>query len=190
MTASFEDRASSTGWRDAEEPGPYDDMKSVLAELPRPRPVRMSRRGKAMAVVVSAILLASFGMLVAGLAAKSAAGGPGGGPPQLLTYGLPIALLVVMISVMISSVARQKSLLADGELATARVTKRWMARNGPNIRYEFTTPLGEHFSRGATDGSRQLSVGMSVPVFYDAQNPKKQLAACASFYEIVPPGRE
>ena len=81
-------------------------------------------------------------------------------------------------------------LLAEGEIATAQVTKRWMARNGPNIRYEFTTPLGEHFTRGAADGSRQLSVGMSVPIFYDPQRPKKQLALCASFYEVVLPGKE
>jgi hypothetical protein len=86
---------------------------------------------------------------------------------------------------MLNVVGKQKQLLADGEMAMALVTKRWLARNGPNIRYEFTTPLGEHFSRGAPDGPRQLSVGMNVPIFYDPQNPKKQLALCASFYEVV-----
>ena len=91
---------------------------------------------------------------------------------------------------MLRMIGRQKVLLAEGEMATAHVTKRWMARNGPNIRYEFTTPLGEHFSRGAADGSRQLSVGMSVPIFYDPQKPKRQLALCASFYEVVLPGNE
>jgi len=91
---------------------------------------------------------------------------------------------------MLKVIGRQKRLLADGEIATARVTKRWMARNGPNIRYEFTTPLGEHFTRGGADGSLKLSVGMNVPIFYDPQRPKKQLALCASFYEVVMPGEE
>jgi hypothetical protein len=81
-------------------------------------------------------------------------------------------------------------MLADGEMAVARVTKQWMARNGPNIYYEFTTPLGEHFSRGAADGSTKVSVGMTVPVFYDPQKPKRQLALCASFYELVLPGND
>jgi hypothetical protein len=90
--------------------------------------------------------------------------------------------------VMLRKITQQKDLLAEGEMATARVTKRWIARNGPNIRYEFMTPLGEHFSRGTADASRQLSVGMNVPIFYDQQRPKKQLALCASFYEVILPG--
>jgi len=96
----------------------------------------------------------------------------------------------VVALVMLNALARQKRLLAEGEMAAAHVTKRWNARNGPNIRYEFTTPLGEHFTRSAADASRQLSVGMNVPVFYDQQRPKKQLALCASFYEVVLPGKE
>jgi hypothetical protein len=31
---------------------------------------------------------------------------------------------------------------------------------------------------------------MNVPIFYDPQNPKKQLALCASFYEVVLPGKD
>jgi len=143
-----------------------------------------------IAVIVSVALLASLGIFAAGMSATSAVAGRNAGPPQFLTYALPIVLVFVMAPLMLRALTRQKFLLAEGEMATAHVIKRWMARNGPNIRYEFTTPLGEHFSRGAADGSRQLSVGMNVPIFYDPQRPKRQLALCASFYEVVLPGEE
>ncbi len=169
--------------------GPYDEMSRILAELPRSRPVRMSRRGKIIATMVSAALLASLGIYATSMAAQRAVAGQYAGPPPFPVYALSIAFVVVVVLVLLNALSRQKRLLADGEMAMAQVTKRWMARNGPNIRYEFTTPLGEYFSRGAADASRQLSVGMNVPIFYDPQRPKRQLALCASFYEVILPGK-
>lgn len=99
-----------------------------------------------------------------------------------------MALVILASIIVVANVAgKQKQLLAEGEMSMARVTDRVLARNGPNIRYEFITPLGEHFSGSAQDGTRKLSVGMNVPVFYDPQNPKRQLALCASFYEVTLP---
>src|SRR4029077_8920252 len=179
VTAPFQNEAASSGPPGGDVAGPYDEMSRVLAELPRPRPVRMSRRGKIIAMVVSTALLASLGIYAAaGMAIQRPVGGQYAGPSQLPVFALSITFIVVYAIVMLNVIGRQKRLLAEGEIATAHVTKRRMARNGPNIRYEFTTPLGEHFSRDAADGSRQLSVGMNVPVFYDPQNPKKQLALC------------
>jgi hypothetical protein len=191
VAAPFQDEASSSEARGGSVAGPYDDMSRILAELPRPRPVRMSRRGKMIAMMVLIALLASLGIYAAtGVVAQRAAGEQYASPSQFPTYAVSIAFVAVFAIVMLNVVGRQKRLLADGEMATGRVTKCWMARNGPNIRYEFTTPLGEHFSGSAADSSRQLSVGMNVPIFYDAQRPKKQLALCASFYEVVMPGKE
>ena len=189
MTAGFRGEANSSG-APGEGAGPYDEMSRALAELPRPRVVRMGRRGKTIATMVSAALLASLGIYAAGISVQRSGAGQYAGPPQFWLYALSIAFVVVVALVMLNALARQKRLLAEGEMATAKVTKRWMARNGPNIRYEFTTPLGEHFDRGAADSSRQLSVGMNVPIFYDPQIPKKQIALCASFYEVVLPGKE
>lgn len=187
MRAGFRDEANASGAPGEGVSGSYDEMSRALAALPRPRPVRMSRRGKIIATVVSAALMASLGIYAAGLAGTSRVAGGNAGPPQFSVYPLSIAFVLVVALVMLNALARQKRLLAEGEIATAQVTKRWMGRNGPNIRYEFTTPIGEHFTRGAADGSRQLSVGMNVPIFYDPQSPKKQLALCASFYEVVLP---
>jgi hypothetical protein len=190
VTAAFQGEAGSSGAPDEGASGPYDEMSSVLAELPRPRPVRMSRRGKMNAMIISIALLASLGIFAAGIAGQSAAAGRNAGSPNFLTSALPIVLILVIAPLMLRTLGQQKVLLAEGEMVMGQVTKRWIARNGPNIRYEFNTPLGEHFSRGAADGSRQLSVGMNVPIFYDPQKPKKQLALCASFYEVVLPGKE
>ncbi len=186
--APFEDAAGSSGQPGENVSGPYDNVSRVLAGLPRPRPVRITRRGKTTATVITIALAVSIAVFVGGLVTTSRAAGQNAVPPGFFSFALPIALVVVVVLVMLRTIQQQKILLAEGEIAIARVTKRWIARNGPNVRYEFTTPLGEHFSRSAADVSRQLSVGMNVPIFYDSQRPKKQLALCASFYEVVLPG--
>jgi len=189
--AGFRGQTSSGGSPGEGAAGPYGEMSRILAELPRPRPVRMSLRGKMIATVASAAVLAALGVYAsAGILAQRAASAQYSAPSQFPTYALSIAFIVLFAVVMLNLTGRQKLLLAEGEMATAQVTKRWMARNGPNIRYEFTTPLGEHFDRGAADSSQQLSVGMTVPIFYDPRNPKRQVALCASFYEVVLPGKE
>jgi hypothetical protein len=175
----------------------------VLGELLRPRPVRMSRQGKVTITATSVALVAFAGALVAiavlrpALPSGSAASPAGGlaAPPQNygrpsrpVVYALPLVLIAGIGFMMRRSLAQQRRLLALGELAMARVTKQWTARNGNGIRYEFATPAGENFSRMTTDYSRQLFAGMNVPIFYDRRQPKKQVALCAAFYEIVLPG--
>jgi hypothetical protein len=171
--------------------GPYGEIGRILTELPRPRLVRMSRRGIIIAPVVAIALLASMGIYAAtDVSMRHNAGMQNAGPSQLPVYAFSIAISAVFVIFLVSTLGKQKRLLAEGEIATAQVTKRWAARNGPNIRYEFTTPLGEKLTGSAADGSRKLFVGMNVPIFYDSQNPKKRLALCASFYEVILPGKE
>jgi hypothetical protein len=171
--------------------GPYDEIGRQIAELPRPRPVRMSARGRMMAAVVSVALLTSFGAYAAADAVmRRSVRIPYAGPSQFPIFVLSIIFITIATIVMANVIGGQKRLLADGEMCMARVVDRVLARNGPNIRYEFTTPLGEHVSGSSQDGSRKLSVGMCVPVFYDAQDPGKQLALCASFYEVILPDSE
>jgi hypothetical protein len=169
-------------------PGPYDDLIPALAAVPRPRAVRMSRRGKSTSILVTAILLVSMTLFVAGLMAQSKVSRPNPGSPQLVKFALPIFFILVFVPFQLTTVTRQKILIAEGEIAAARVIERRLARHGPTIRYEFTTPLGEHFSHSTSDGTGQLSPGMRVPIFYDSKSPGKQLALCASFYEVVMPG--
>ncbi len=156
----------------------------ALAKLPRPRPVRMSRQGRMNTAIIGVSMLFFAAALVAMVVIKPASG-TGNTPPRLVVFALPFALVAVIVFVMRRSLVQQRWLLAQGEIAMARVTKQWVARNGHGIRYEFTAPDGETFSRMTTDNARQLLVGMDVPVFYGPDDPKKQVALCASFYEIV-----
>jgi hypothetical protein len=185
--APLEDDATPTG----NVAGPYDEAARVLAALPRPRRLRMSRQGKLKAIVTTVALAIAVGIFVSGAMRTQPASARGAAASSpVLMFVLPIALVAAVSLVMLAALTRQKRLLAEGEMAVARVTKRGISRNGPNIGYEFTTPLGERLTGSAQDGSRQLSVGMSVPVFYDAQSPKKQVALCGSFYEVVLPGEK
>lgn len=156
----------------------------ALAKLPRPRPVRMSRQGRTNTAIIAVSMLFFAAALVAMVVIKPASG-TGNTPPRLVVFALPVALGAVIVFVMRRSLVQQRWLLAEGEIAMASVTKQWAARNGHGIRYEFTAPDGETFSRMTTDNARQLLVGMYVPVFYDPDEPKKQVALCASFYEVV-----
>jgi hypothetical protein len=188
VTASLQDGAASEESHGGNLPGPYDDLIPALAAVPRPRAVRMGRRGKSTSVLVAVILAVSMTLFVAGLTAQTKASGANAGSSQMVKFALPIVFILVFVPFQLLTITRQKGLIAEGEIATGRVIERRLARHGPTIRYEFTTPLGEHFSRSASDGTGQLSPGMSVPIFYDPQKPKKQLALCASFYEVVMPG--
>jgi hypothetical protein len=157
---------------------------ALLAELPRPRPVHMSRQGKINVAIISIALLAFAIALFAMAVMQPAVAGRNPTPPRPLAYVVALGVVALIVFVMLRSLDRQRGLLAEGELAMARVTKQWIARNGTGIQYEFTTRAGEIFSHMTTDNSRQLLVGMTAPVFYDPQQPKRQVALCASFYEI------
>jgi hypothetical protein len=183
-------KLSPTGAPEIEAPSqdPAEQFR-ILLGLPRPRPVRLSPRGKSSLTIMGAgvLLLATLLVLMASL--PPAAGRKNIAPQRLaLVYALPVGLAGVLAVLMKRGLAHERRLLAEGELALGRVTRQWSSRNGNGIRYEFATQAGETISRSATDYSRQFYEGMSVPVFYETQQPKKQIALCGSFYEIELPG--
>lgn len=162
----------------------------TLLELPRPRPVRLSARGKSSLIVLAAglLLLVIILTLMASLpeAGTRRSIAPG---RMILVYAVPLGLVAVLGLLMRRGLAREKELLAEGELTLGRVTRQWRCRNGNGIRYEFTPAGGQSISRSCTDYSRQFSEGMAVPVFYQTDQPSRQIAACGSFYEIAAPGQ-
>ena len=166
-----------------------DKQFSRLAELQRPRRVRMSHLGKMNAAVIAISLLMFLAALIVIVVIEPAAGRVPAYPKAGVIL-LPVALAAGIVWMMRRSLVQQRWLLEMGSLAVGCVTKQWIARSGFGIRYEFMTASGETISRATTDTSSQLLEGMSVPVFYDPLAPKKQVALCASFYEIVLPGKE
>jgi len=163
---------------------------ALLLELPRPRPVRMSRRGKTAAIILTVAMLGFAAMLVviAGVQwskwRKHAAA-----DPQIWVFSVLLVGVTLTALAMQRGLARERRLLSEGEVALARVGRQWYMKNGSNIQYEFATPTGETIKGRANDFSRQLFEGMTVPVFYDAQNPRRKTALCGSFYEVEMPGQ-
>ncbi len=166
------------------------EQYKVLAELPRPRPVRLSRQGKMNILIVSIAWLMFAGVLVAVAVLRPVTSRGNITPPNPLVYIVPAGLLALITYATRRALVQQRQLLSLGTLAMGRVTKQWIARSGNGIRYEFITPTGETISRMTIDNARQVLAGMTIPIFYDARHPKKQVALCASFYEVNLPGQE
>jgi hypothetical protein len=77
-------------------------------------------------------------------------------------------------------------LLENGEVALAKVTRQWTDnKNNSSIEYEFKDFSGQAHKLIAPDNTRKLFQSMSVPVFYDRDNPTRQVAYCATLHEVV-----
>ena len=165
-------------------PGPYDEISQTRVEMPPPRAVRMSFRGKFTAIMIPAILL-----LLAGLTSGDYFHPTADWQKQAFVsfFRFTSALAIVLGLFQWRVYARHKRLVSDGEVALGRITKNYgSARNGQYVRYEFQTQSGDRLSRIRTSW-KNLDVGMRVPIFYDRQNTKKQVALFAAFYEAALP---
>jgi hypothetical protein len=110
------------------------------------------------------------------------------------TPGLTIARLVIFFGVLeallvgllwLRPCLKHRRLVSEGDLAVGRVTEAYY---DGSMRYAFETPSGERFSKlGQTFRGTGFSRGMNVPVFYDPQKPKSQVALAVSFYEVALP---
>jgi hypothetical protein len=70
---------------------------------------------------------------------------------------------------------RERQLLANGELATGYVTAQSNGRYTQSIDYWFRRSDGTVFTGHCNDASRSLFEGMTVAVFYDAQDPRRSV---------------
>ena len=171
----------------AEKSQQYDFMVS----LPPPRPVRLGPRGKVMLTVVLLVVFFLDAFLIWSLygvwyGAQSFADFHG---PQIFLACLTVLIACVPFFVR-RGIVRHQKLMENGAVAMARVTGQRTLKSNSIITYEFEDANGQTISESGPDLTRSLYEGMTVPVFYDAQNPKRQVAACASFFEIVNPGAQ
>jgi hypothetical protein len=161
--------------------GPYDDTIPLLADIPRPRPLRMSFKGGLTALLTfpgPLVLLAIF--------ANDARHQP--------TPGITIARLVVFFGLLevllvgllwLRPCLKHRRLVSEGDLAIGLVTE---ADHGNGwVRYAFDTPSGERLTKLGQTYRGDLFPGMKVPVFYDPQKPKNEIGLVASFYEVQVP---
>jgi hypothetical protein len=78
---------------------------------------------------------------------------------------------------------KHKPLITEGELAIGRIT----IFDNLYAYYEFETTSGERVYKWGTTFRTDLAPGMKMPVFYNRENPKKAVALCTSFYDVVLP---
>ena len=162
-------------------PSPYDDVTRILAEMPPPRPVRLSFRGKASAFLIPVVLLG-----LTALTAKDYFHPTASWQKETFVsfFQLLCGLAIVLGLLQWRVYVRHRQLVSNGEFVLGRITKNYgSARNGQHVRYQFDTQSGETFSKIRTSWTL-LDVGTRVPVFYDPYNPKKQVALFAAYYEI------
>jgi len=164
---------------------PLPDFRPLL-EIPRPRPVRISSTGR-RSLTIAMLGVTAFDLIFAvhvwqryraagSLAALSLAD----------WIWLALALAIATFPYLTwKNVQQQKALLAEGEAALARVVGQMRGSSTYTIQYEFQDSQGQTQRGLATDSSRSLYEGMTVPVFFEAQNPKRRVVLCESSCEVI-----
>jgi hypothetical protein len=162
----------------------------TLVALPRPRPVYLSSSGRyyiggvvLAGAVFEAVLLWHLVPLLLGVGWRAALTAEG------WFLGAGVLFFPTIVAIVTYGLARQKNLVVNGEAALARITRQWRVRGNSWIRYEFKAGSAT-IAREAVDASHRLYAGMTVPVFYDADDLSRHVACCAAYYQIVFPGTE
>ncbi|HWF38367.1 MAG TPA: hypothetical protein VG322_07605 [Candidatus Acidoferrales bacterium] len=158
----------------------------ALLRTAAPRRLRMSRRGKFNLSLTLMVLLIFAGIMAvqlfrAWMAARSFANF-GFREWGMTGFGL---LLLLMLVWQWRVLDRQRDLLANGEVVAAKVTEKFGSRNAAAIKYEFEDFSGRKHVKVGTDYTQKLEPGMIVPVFYDRENPDRQVPASGTFHEVV-----
>jgi hypothetical protein len=162
-------------------------QEQALLRTSRPREIRMSTRGRFSLSVASLAVLGFatiFGLHLYTVWARKlsfAVFTPGDWVITAI-----VALLLLLPYAMWRSQVRECDLLENGEVALATVVRQWKGdKSSSSIEYEFKDFQGETRKGIGLDYSEQLFEGMPVAVFYDRDNPKRQIPACATYHEVV-----
>lgn len=168
-----------------ERPEQYD----FLISLPPPRPVQLTRRGKRLLTLLLAFALGMEGFLVwsfYGIWQRSGIVPNSRGPEILMIcFMLLVACLPFFVR---RGMVRDKNLMENGAVAVGRVTEQKNMKNASLITYEFKDSSSRAITGSGNDLTRTFFPEMTVPIFYDPENSKRNVAACASFFEIAAPG--
>lgn len=165
------------------------EQYEFLISLPPPRPVQLSRRGKRLLTLLLAFALGMEGFLVWSLYGIWQRAGivPRSRGPEILM--ICFMFLVACLPLFVRrGIVRDKSLMENGAVAMGRITEQKSVKNASLITYEFRDSASRSISGSGNDLTRSFFPEMSVPVFYDPENSKRNVAACASFFEVAAPG--
>ena len=159
----------------------------ALLRTSRPREIRMSTRGRvSLSLALLAVLgfAALFGAHLYTVWAHRHSFAVFTTGDWVIT-GI-VALLLLFPFAMWRQQVRECDLLEHGEVALATVvSERIGDKDQSSIGYEFKDFQGETRGGGGFDYTQKLFEGMPVAVFYDRDNPKRQIPACATYHEVV-----
>ena len=159
----------------------------ALVKTSRPREIQMATRGK-FSLAIAALVVMTFGTVLAVHLYGEWAHTLSFATFQTKDWGAAagfILLLLLPVGIWRSQV-RECELLENGEVALGKIVRQWKDdKNNSSVAYEFSDAQGQTRKGMGFDYTGKLYEGMSVPVFYDRENPKRQIAYCATMHEIV-----
>jgi hypothetical protein len=162
-------------------------QQQALLKTSRPREIRMSTRGRfSLSVAFVGVMgfAAIFGVHLYTIWQRKlsvAAFTPGD-----WVIAAIVAFMLLLPFAMWRSQVRECDLLENGEVALATVVRQWKGDKGSSsVEYEFKDFQGETRKGMGFDYTEKLFEGMPVAVFYDRDNPKRQIPACATYHEVV-----
>ncbi len=177
--------ATAASGMEATAPGLRPLYEALLKTSP-PRRLRLSARGKFNVTLVLIVVSVFAAVILAQLyrvwaAAHSFAGF------EFREWGLAgfALFLLLMLVLQWRSLDRQRDLLANGEVASARIVQKLDTRPAFAIKYEYEDFSGQTHASSGVDYTQKLAEGMTVPVFYDRDNPNRQFPACGAWYEVI-----
>jgi hypothetical protein len=177
--------ATAGSGMEATAPALRPQYEALLKTTP-PRTLRLSMRGKfnvTLVMVVVAIFGAIIGVrLYRAWAQTHSFAAFQFGEWGLAGFGLFLLLMLVM---QWRALDRERDLLTNGEVAAGRIVQKINTRPAYAIKYEYQDFAGQTHSGGGVDYTQKLTEGMTVPVFYDRENPNRQVVACGAFHEVV-----
>jgi hypothetical protein len=177
--------ATAGSGMEATAPALRPQFEALLKTSP-PRRLRFSRRGK-FNVTLVLIVVAIFAGVIAIRLYRAWAQMHSFAGFQFGEWGLAgfaVLLLLVVVSQW-RSIDRERDLLTHGEVAAARIVQKLNTRPAFAIKYEYEDFAGQTHSGSGVDYAQKLTEGMTVPVFYDRENPNRQVSASGMFHEVI-----
>ena len=159
----------------------------ALLRTSRPREIQIAKRGK-ISLAVAALVVVTFGTVLGAHLYGEWARTLSFATFQTKDWGMAaglILLLLLPVGIWRSQV-RECDLLENGEVAMGKIVRQWKDdKNNSSVEYEFSDYQGQTHKGMGFDYTGNLYDGMGVPVFYDRDNLKRQIAYCATMHEIV-----
>jgi hypothetical protein len=154
-----------------------------LVALPRPRKLKMTWKGRRYV---------TFALVVVGLytvyvlpATWNEFSNPHSAQGKNWMLLAPMAVIYGCSFAFFRNRFRERQILANGELASGYITAQNNGRYTQSIQYCFRLADGKLIAGQCTDASRSLYEGMTVPVFYDAENPTRSIPLDCSLTKIA-----